>query len=34
MDDFYSTQDIEECFDEDEMNASEYGFMIGYLGMQ
>lgn len=33
MDDFYSQQDIEDYFDEDEINASEFGFMMGYLGM-
>jgi hypothetical protein len=32
VDDFYSTADVEDYFEEDEMNTGEYGFMIGYLG--
>ena len=32
MDDMYSFNGIEKCLDEDEINAAESGFMIGYLG--
>ena len=29
--DLYTEQGIEECYEGDEINESEYGFMLGYL---
>ena len=30
--DFYNADYLEECIDDDEINAEEEGFMMGYLG--